>query len=349
MRDGDWHLGYNAADNLPGAALTFGRRASGIYCLAEPDVSFSDPQVGDAALPGEDGIRLGRDYQRQTTVTFELGVDGVDGPVDRHWPMRPWARGARIGDWSDSELVMAYAHKRGGPWDWGSEGVDLLRQVWRADAIRMKSTRVSWLLHRTAGRTRRMYGRPRKLAVSHSRLTRQGYTPVVAEFVAVDDRFYDETEKSEELWDFYLGGRPSRPWRPVLNDGQAYFNTSRKTASVKQLGRLPTYPVIVIHGPCKNPRVMLTPNLWAVQLAMTIGADDHVTIDPRPFARTVIHTRGSATASVADKLTRASPRMGAMAIPPGYWTAVLGYTRSSAKYLDGPRVEIKWRDAYGWW
>ncbi|MFF4276115.1 hypothetical protein [Streptomyces sp. NPDC001536] len=349
MRDGEWYLGYSSYDNLPGGALNFGTMASGIYCLTEPDVAFADPDVGDGAMPGEDGIRLGRDYQRAATVTFELGVDGVDGPVDRHYPMRPWARGARIGDWTDIELVMAYANKRGGPWDWASEGVDMLRQVWRADAIRMKPGRVSWLLHRTAGRTRRMYGRPRKFAVSHSRLTKQGYTPVVADFVAVDDRFYDEEEKSAEMWDFYTAGRPSRPWRPILNDGETYFTTSKKTATVRQLGRLPTYPVIVIYGPCKNPKVTLAPGLWSVQLAMTIAADDYVTIDPRPWARTVIHTKGSTTASAADKLTRASPRLGAMSIPPGNWTASLSYTRSTSKYLDGPRVELKWRDAFAWW
>lgn len=349
MRDGDWYLGYNSYDNLPGAALTFGREASGIYCLTEPDLMYADPEVGDAGMPGEDGIRLGRDYQRSATVTFELGVDGVDGPVDRHYPMRPWSRGARIGAWTDTEAVMAYAHKQGGPEDWASEGVDMLRQSWRADAIRMKPSRVAWLLHRKAGRTRRLYGRPRKFGVSHSRLTKQGYTPVVADFTAVDDRFYDETEKSEELWDFYLAGRPSRPWRPITNDGQLYFKTSQKTALVRQLGRLPTYPVIVINGPCKNPKVTLHPTLWAVQLTMTIAANDHVTIDPRPWARTVIHTKGTTTLSVADKLTRASPRLGEMTIPPGNWTAQLSYARSSSTYLDGPRVEIKWRDAYAWW
>jgi hypothetical protein len=349
MRDGEWLLGYSPHDNYPGASLTFGRESSGIYCLTEPDVSFADADVGDATLPGEDGIRLGRDYQRNATVTFELGVDGVDGPVDRHWPMRPWTRGERVGDWTDIEMAMAlYKKQDQGPAVWGSDGVDLLRQVWRGDSVRARSGRVGWLIHHSAGRSRQLYGRPRKFAVSHSRLTRQGYTPVVADFVAVDDRFYDQTEKHVELWDYLMHGRPPRPGRRG-DLSEFWQHPSNKSATVPQLGKTTTFPYIVIHGPCKNPKVTFTPDLWSVQLSMTIASGDYVTIDPRPWSRQVTHTKGSSTSSVADKLTRHSPRLAEMYLPPGYWSATLSYTRSSDVKWDGPRVEINWRDAFTWW
>jgi hypothetical protein len=350
MRDGEWHLGYSSADNFPGAALTFGLHDSGIYCLSEPDVTFADADLGDAALPGEDGIRMGRDYQRAATVTLELGVDGVDGPVDRHWPMRPWTRGDRVGEWTDFEMAMAFFNKRDqGPAIWASDGVDLLRQAWRGDSVSRKSGRVAWLVHHSAGRSRQLYGRPRKFAVSHSRLTKQGYTPVVAEFAAVDDRFYDATEKHAEMWDYLKHGRPGRPGRNIAEMAEYWWHPSQKTASVKHLGKTTTFPVLVIHGPCKNPKVSFTPGLWSVQLSMTIASGDYVTIDPRPWARTVTHTKGSSSSSVADKLTRSSPRLAEMYLPPGYWTANLSYTRSSDVKFDGPRVEVKWRDAFTWW
>jgi hypothetical protein len=344
-RDGDWHLGYSPYDNYPGAALTFGRMRSGIYCLNEPEVTFSDLDLADAPLPGEDGVRMGRDYQRNATVTFELGVDGVDGPIDLHWPMRPWSRGDRIGDWTTMGAALAAHMKRDqGPYQWGSDGLDMLRQVWHADSIRGKAGRVAWLLHTTAGRTRQMYGRPREFAIAHSRLTRQGYTPVVCKFVAVDDRFYDQTEKDEELYDRKFMGRPARPGRWMPGAGWQ----SKKTALLKQLGKINTYPYIEIHGPCKNPKITI-PNLWTVQLSLTIADGERVVIDPRPWVRTVTHYKGTTSKSVADKLTRSSPRLAKMFLPPGYWTASFSFTNAAAFSLEGPRVRIAWRDAYAWW
>ncbi|MET7573417.1 hypothetical protein ABZT04_33705 [Streptomyces sp. NPDC005492] len=347
MRDGEWLLGYSSYDNYPGASLTFGREAQGIYCLSEPDITFADMDLADAAMPGEDGVRMGRDYQRNATVTFELGVDGVGGPIDLHWPMRPWTRGTRVGDWSNTEAVLAaYNKKDQGPYQWGLDGVNMLRQVWRADGIRGKAGRAAWLVHSSGGRTRQLYGRPRKFAVSHSRLSRQGYTPVVCEFAAVDDRFYEQTEKEVELYDHQFIGLPGRPGRI---GGGAWLFQSKKTASFQQRGTLNTYPYVEIHGPCKNPKLTVTPALWEVQLSMTIPDGEHVTIDARPWVRTVTHYTSSSSKSVADKLTRSSPRLSQMFLPPGYWTASLSYTKSSARALEGPRIRMAWRDAYSWW
>lgn len=241
--------------------------------------------------------------------------------------------------------VMAFRHKREGPAAWASEGVDMLRQVWDAPALRRGPSRIAWLEHTTAGRTRRLWGRPRKFDVAHSRFLKHGYAPCTAEFVSVDGRFYD-AEQTAEMWDSIHGG-PSRPWRPVFNDGQLHVRASQKTATIRQMGRLATYPRIVVHGPCKNPKVSLS-HLWSVQLNMTINDGDHVTISPRPRARTVTHTsRSGAKASVADKLTRPSGRLADITIPPGHWTASMSYTPTAR--ISGPRVQIKWRDAHAWW
>lgn len=345
LRDGDWQLGYSPTSVYPGAELTFGRLESGIYCRTEPDVAFADSDRADAALPGEDGIRMGRDYQRSMTITLELAVDGVDRPVDRHGDLLPWAGGRRIGQFLT--LSSPGQPARPGPrepYRWASDGVDLLRQAWRADAVRGRAGGVAWLLHRTAGRTRQVYGRPRKFAVGDSRLTRQGYTPVVCDFVTIDDRFYSSVEKRAEMYDAYYTGPVWRPGRPGAGGFQ-----SKKSARIEQLGRVDTYPYVRIHGPCRDPKVTVA-GLWTVQVAMAIQKGDHVTIDARPWARTVMHDMGSSTRSVADKLTSASPRLAEMRIPPGYWTASLAYSRvSSGPVLGGPRVEIVWRDAFAWW
>ncbi|MEU2968958.1 hypothetical protein ABZ687_28775 [Streptomyces ardesiacus] len=354
MVDGDWNLGYSATKLHPGADLLFGRQPSGIYCLSEPEVSFSDADKGDGDLPGEDGIRMGRDYQRSATVTFELGVDGVDRAVDGHGDDRPWAGGSLIGVWP-------YATRPPGlpgggnsaptvrePYRWSADGVDMLRQAWRADSVRDRAGGVAWLRHTTVGgRTRMLYGRPRKFAVGHSRLTRQGYTPVVCDFVSIDDRFYDATESAQDLWGLRWVGVPGRPGRPA--DAGPGVTDSKTTAVIKQKGRVATHPYVRVYGPCKNPKVTLV-GVWEAQLSLELkSTSEYVQIDPRPFARSVMHYKSGSSSSVADKLTRSSPRLAEMVIPPGQWTAKLAYTNAAVTTTTGPRVEIRWRDAYTWW
>ncbi|WP_030777673.1 hypothetical protein [Streptomyces sp. NRRL S-920] len=351
MRSGEWYLGYYSYNHLPGAALHFGTQASGMYCLSEPEVKLAELEVGDQPLPGEDGNRLGRDYQRSASVTFELGVDAVDAPVDRHYPVPYWMiKDRRIGDWVDNEAYLNLLKKKGSSAEWVQDGVAMLRQVWRADPIRMRPTRVAWLVHNSAGRTRRLYGRPRKFDVVHSRFAARGYVPVICEFQAIDDRFYDEEEQVREMWDmsgFHIPWRPGRPW---WGDALPPWMTQpvRKTVAIQHAGRIATQPVIEIKGPCTAPRIEFQ-NLWAVKLNMTIKQGESVEIDARPWSRTVLLTKHDGSqSSVADKLTRSSPRLADMTIPPGIWGAHLTYTRVD-KRGPGPNVQIRWRNAHTWW
>ncbi|MFJ4988733.1 hypothetical protein ACIP9H_33655 [Streptomyces sp. NPDC088732] len=345
MQNGDWNLGYFAFGQYNGAALTFGQVKSGIYCLSEPDTTFADGEYGDAVLPGEDGVRFGRDYQRNGTVTFELGVDTVDAPVDRHFPPAWTKAGVLIGDWPDDPAILKKLKATGNPWSWNEDGLNMLRQVWRADAVRFGSTsRLGWLSHMVAGHSRRLYGRPRKFSVSHSRLTRQGYTPVVATFDAVDDRFYDDVAKYAEMWDRVPGTVPPRPGRPAPPAAP-----SKKSAAVSSAGRTPSWAVITITGPCLNPKVTLG-SWWTVELSTLIADGESVVIDARPWERTALLVKANGSkVSVADKLTRASPRLAELIVPPGNWTATMAHTKLPALPGTGPTVEVSWRDAFTWW
>ncbi|MER7937946.1 hypothetical protein [Streptomyces sp. NPDC094471] len=348
MNEGEWNLSYSAQDNYPGANLTFGLLASGIYTLSEPDAVFGDMDTADSPMPGEDGIRMGRDYQRNATLTFELGIDGSHGLVDLHWPRRPSGQSSQgIGGWTEQERIQALLRKRDqSAHQRGLDGVGMARQVWRADALRGKAGRVSSLRHTFGGRTRRVFGRPRKFAVPKSSLTRQGYTPAVADFVTVDDRFYDDTQKSEEMYDHRS---VALPWRPGQAPQPQWLFLSKKTTTIKHYGEVATYPYIDIYGPCKDPKVTIA-SLWSVQVSLTIADGAYVRIDPRPWARTVTLVTGSTSKPVADKLTRASGRLSGMFLPPGSWTASMAYTRTvNPNLVAGPRVNIFWRDAFSWW
>lgn len=350
MVDGDWHLGYDSNSHLPGADLTFGRIESGVYCLKKPAVTFGDPERGDQPLPGEDGVRMGRDYQRSASVTLELGVDTVDYPVVRWWPPNLLTgTGRLIGSWPKNPMFLPMLRAAGGTREsWNVDAVAMLRQVWRADSVREGAGRVAWLTHTRAGRSRRLYGRPRDFEIGSEQLTAQGYTPVIARFTAVDDRFYSAAHKEEELWDYYRIGTAPRPGRPGWPSTPEW--ETKRTATLALSGDLPVHPTITVYGPCTNPKVTIV-GLWSAELALTLKAGEYVVIHAQPWARTVTKftAAGTSAGSVADKLTRASPRLAKMILPPGRLQAQLSHSKTGLTPRQGPRVKITWRDGFASW
>ncbi|WP_411090547.1 hypothetical protein [Streptomyces sp. 049-1] len=57
--EGEWSLGYSATKIYPGADLRFGRMSSGIYCLTEPEVPFSDLDKGGGTCRAKTGSGWG--------------------------------------------------------------------------------------------------------------------------------------------------------------------------------------------------------------------------------------------------------------------------------------------------
>ncbi|MFD7763553.1 hypothetical protein [Streptomyces microflavus] len=292
---------------------------------------------------------MGRDYQRSASVTLELGVDTVDAPAVRWYPPNQLpAMGRLVGSWPKNPLLLQLLKQAGGtPESWNVDAVAMLRQVWRADSLRDGAGRIAALTYTRAGRARRLYGRPRNFEIGSEKLTPQGYTPVIAKFVAVDDRFYTAAHKEEEMWDYPRYQPPARPGRPWVPGSPpptpTWESKTRTTLSVG--GDLAVHPTITIYGPCVNPKITIA-KLWAVQLALTLKDGERVVIHAQPWARTVTKYTASGTSagSVADKLTRASPRLAKMLLPPGRLQAELSHGGRS-----GPRAVITWRDAFGSW
>ncbi|MCD9904638.1 hypothetical protein LUR56_40200 [Streptomyces sp. MT29] len=355
MANGDLRLWYSSYDDLPGSDLFFGRPEHGIYTLTEPSVTFGDADNGDQPLPGEDGVRMGRDYQRSASVTLELGVDTVDYPAVRWFPPgRPLNAGHTVGaqGWATRPMDLEILKRAGGNREsWNIDAVAMMRQVWRADSLRGGAGRTAILTYTRAGRGRRLYGRPRQFEIGSEKLTKQGYTPVIAKFTAIDDRFYSDTAKQLELWDYPRIRPPSRPGRPVTHDPDgggtwpSPIIPSKKKALLTNAGELPVHPTITFHGPCVNPKLTIS-RMWSVQLSLTLKAGEQAVILAQPWARTVTKytASGVSAGSVADKLTRASARLSQMVLPPGRVEAVMS---SSSK--PGMRVAIAWRDAYASW
>ncbi|MBM0201922.1 hypothetical protein JNW90_01465 [Micromonospora sp. STR1s_5] len=210
----------------------------------------------------------------------------------------------------------------------------VLSRVWRADRVRSVPGAVAALSTVVAGRPRVGYGRPRRFAAAPKR-PRQGVIPVVADFALVDDCWYDPTVEQTlvPLVPPPSGGLVT-PLVTPLTTVPAVVVPGHITVG----GELPAWPVITLYGPVIDPVVQVT-GLWSARLALTIPSGQAITVDTRPWRRTVLRGDG---ASFAGALTRSSVRLADASVPPGsYEIALRGQDVSG-----NAKVRFAWQKTY---
>ncbi|MFG2795742.1 hypothetical protein [Streptomyces pseudovenezuelae] len=309
LAEGEFKLSYSANGVHPGAAFTFGTVRTGYYLLDDFEVKDTDVTAGDTPLPREDGIRHGQDYTTGAIITFEVGVDTVDDGdtlLERH--------GANL------------------------DAVSVMKQAWDAKAVRDRMATPAVLSTTQGGRARRWYGRPRQYAKAASKLTRQGYTPVVATFAAIHTGSFDDVEQSVRV---DMAPPPHRGIVGPLKDPLTMVGEGavRVPGQITVGGNRPAWPVITITGPISQPVCELV-GKWKLGLNLTLKAGEKVTVDPRPWVRTVLRGSGS----VAGLITRGSPLLEDLLIPPGRQDFVLRGTDATAT----ASMTVAWRDAYAY-
>ncbi|GHF33722.1 hypothetical protein GCM10010218_13530 [Streptomyces mashuensis] len=308
LAEGEWKLSYSSNGVHPGAAFTFGTIRTGYYLTDAFEITYGDIDTGDTPMPRADGVRFGQDWKSAATITFEVGVDAVDDAPTQH---------GRHGANLDRLSVMG--------------------QVWDAEALRLRFATPAVLSTVQGGRARRFYGRPRKWAPAASKLTRQGYTPVACTFVCQDDTAYDEVEQVARI-DIQPPPHPG-----LVGPLTTPLTMTGRSKGVVQGDRIvggtkPTWPVITIYGPITQPACEVV-DWWKVNLDLTLDVGEHVVIDPRPWARTVLR---NGNASVAGLLYRGSPRLEDLRLPVGRQDFVLrGTDATGTAYMT-----VAWRDAY---
>ncbi|MDG4792704.1 hypothetical protein [Micromonospora sp. WMMD1082] len=209
-----------------------------------------------------------------------------------------------------------------------------LSRAWRGDTIRRTPRVAAELRTRNAGRERAVFGRPRRFAVEENE-AQEGVLLVGATFETVDDLFYATTEtvRTVTLAPPLGGGLTG-----VLGSPLTTTATSDRSAVLDVGGELPAWPVLQIRGPITNPVVEIL-GRWRVELRTTIAVGRTVTVDPRPWSRSVLLNGGG---SVAGALTRTSPRLADMTIPPGRHEVAFRGTDETGT----SSVRIAWRDAH---
>ncbi|MFB8026029.1 MULTISPECIES: hypothetical protein [unclassified Streptomyces] len=310
LAEGEWNLSYSANGVLPGANFTFGTFRSRYYLLEPYEITYAKTEVGDTPNPRRDGVRLGQDFRSTATITFEIGVDTVDSATT--------------------------AHERHGA---NLDALSVLEQAWDGEAVRRRFGTPAVLRTTQGGRARRFYGRPRECAPAATRLTRQGYTPVIADFLSVDGIAYDDTEKSIPV---SIAPPPHRGLKGPLTTPLKMTGEGASTTPGEAVvgGKKPTWPVITIYGPISQPACEVI-GKWKVALNLSLAEGERVTIDTQPWALTVLR---NGSASVAGLLLRGSPRLTDMRLPPGRHDFVLRGSDNTGL----ARMVVAWRDAYGY-
>lgn len=224
--------------------------------------------------------------------------------------------------------------------EWSEEtGTDAharLQAAWRGDPIRDTPGAVAELHVRRASRERLVYGRPRRFASTFAQIPSLGYSGITCDFVCADDLWYDAAATTLVL---SLVPPPSGGLLPPLIPPLRTTAATTRPGLAHIGGLVNTWPVITIAGPVAAPTVTVT-GVWSLALDTTLGWDQTVTIDTRPWARTVTRNDG---ANLAGKLTRSSVRLSRAWLPADTVTEVIF---GGVDPTGTSRLTVSWRNAY---
>ena len=203
----------------------------------------------DRDTPGSEYRRFGRDTEHGPTWTFEFLIT------------------------TDNETTALQALAE-------------LRAAWTARADARIAGAQQALRYQVAGRTRRIYGRPRGFAPSDWGGLEQGIIVATAQFVTADPYHYDDETRSTSLTVF---AAPSSGFIfPVTFPFTTTAGGPRQGVIADTGGTVPTPARITFYGPNTDPQ--LTGDGWKVGLRTTIAHDQSVTIDSRN--KTIEHSAG---------------------------------------------------------
>jgi hypothetical protein len=210
-----------------------------------------------------------------------------------------------------------------------------LEKVWKNPDLREVPDAVTSLRYRVAGRTRMIYGRPRRFTPSVDNKSIQGRIDIQCDFTLAHPTYFGETEYSETVTvnpPIDLEAGLEVPFVPPFNTSPG---ATERTYGITIGGDAPTPVRVEIHGLIEDPYVSVGDAV--VSLRETVTAENPVTADPRPWVNSIT-TADGAGVQVAPRETRLSK----LWLPPGDHAVVLrGFSATGTAY-----AVLRWQDAY---
>lgn len=173
------------------------------------------------------------------------------------------------------------------------ESLSSLADAWIHSPAAKIPGRVAALRYQLAGRTRRVFGRPRRWSAPLNNSLINGMILVTAEFKLVDPLFYDDAESSVTIpfVEDSVGGlilpvmMPAVSAPPGLANGNIFVG-----------GNHEAYPIIRFVGPIVNPSLA-----WGnrkLQLETTIDEGGWIEIDTQPWQLSIKRNDGASVPGV---------------------------------------------------
>jgi hypothetical protein len=280
--------------------LKFGTRSPWIvqnnYLVQSFDITEGGATVGDVPYPNEDGTKFGVDFNTGQTLTFDMSV---------------WMKGEQ-----------------------GYDAVSLLQSMWKHPKWRKIPNSVTTLRMNRGGRTRRVYGRPRRFKPTYGAIER-GWAPITADFQCADESFYDDLETVHEI------GLANPPTAGLVLPTTVPLHLESYAAAYTNItveGDKPTWPVFTIEGPVTNPSFTFD-NDWTVTLLISLTHQDVLSIDTRPWARLTLQ---NGTINRSGYYSSTSPILREIAMEPGLHDIV--YNGIDVTLTS--KLTIGWRSAW---
>lgn len=267
------------------------------FLVQDIKYDMGDTRTGDVPAPREDGTRFGRDYLDGQTLT--ILVAGLDSP--------------------GVEQLEHYGE---------------FREMWRSVATRAASGATSMLRMGRAGRTRRVYGRPRHWEPELGQDS-NGHTVILAEFKCIDDLFYGDSENVLTT-NFLQPGDGGFRFPATFPWGTEGVSVSQGVLRIG--GPQPVWPCFKILGPITRPVVEVV-GQFKIGLDVSIARGEWIGIDPRPWSRGVRRGNG---VDVTASLLPGSPQLSGLRLAPGGYQVVL----RGADLTGTSSLTTAWRETY---
>lgn len=243
-----------------------------------------------ADLPGEDGVRFGREFTGSKSLTLEGTMDGAD----------VWAAQAAF------------------------------QAAWDDPSVRSVAGAVVPLKVQRPGRAAVLvYGRPDRYDPELEDAD-TGHIAYTATFRQSDPKHYADTETAvvlqtstaSETGLVLVSGGLDAPLTTTAPTQRAGFITNNGDAH--------TWPVVTFYGAVTNPEVTLYDEtgalVWQIALSASLAHDQSAVIDTRPWARTALRNDG---ANLSGSLSRES-WLSQSQLPPGRHEVVFSASGSAS-------------------
>lgn len=254
---------------------------------------------------------------------------------------------AVAGDWR----VFGRDRKTPGVWSWdlftdmqnatGALAVlDQAEAVWDGELYRSRPQLVQPLRYRLAGRTRRVFGRPRRFTAVPTTLAEQGRIDAVADFALAEPWSYDDTEQSLRLTTAatVLGTPTTFPLSfPFLWGASA---GSPRHGQITVGGTRPTWLRVTFTGPVgttlTDPYVIVGEEVF--QLRGVVLPEEQIVVSSLPWEQGVFRGDGTTSSVTLDPTARLSQ----LRVAPGTHTVSFGGIDNTGTAT----CTVAWRDAY---